>query len=150
MQGASKIFFYEGFRKRALIRFLPRPPGCENSTAKALLFWLIKSAPIPLFCLEKFRSRALPQFLRTLSRDQLNQDVRENSSARGSKRFLFTAFVILCAPLLFSTRGFVLFDDDAQRTNSYMYKMYEGTNKKFSLAQKFINPKYQLFKLLLK
>ena len=66
MQGASKIFFYEGFRKRAL-RFLPRTPGCENSTAKAPLFWLIKSATIPLFCLEKFRSRALPQFLPTLS-----------------------------------------------------------------------------------
>ena len=66
MQGPSKIFFYEGFRKRAL-RFLPRTPGCENSTAKAPLFWLIKSATIPLFCLEKFRSRALPQFLRTLS-----------------------------------------------------------------------------------
>ena len=66
MQGASKIFFYEGFRKRAL-RFLPRTPGCENSTAKAPLFWLIKSATIPLFCLEKCRSRALPQFLPTLS-----------------------------------------------------------------------------------
>ena len=37
-------------------------PGCENSTAKALLFWLVKSATIPLFCPEKFRSRALTQF----------------------------------------------------------------------------------------
>ena len=61
-----RSFFMKGFGS-ARLRFLPRTPGCENSTAKAPLFWLIKSATIPLFCLEKFRSRALPQFLPTLS-----------------------------------------------------------------------------------
>jgi hypothetical protein len=41
--------------------------------------------------------------------------------------------VILCAPLLFSTRGFVLFDDDAQRTNSYVQNVLKEERTRNSL-----------------
>ena len=92
------------------------------------------------------RSPTIPP--NTLSRDQWNQDVRENSSARGSKRFLF-------APLSwfyvrhFSSRRVVLFSLMMMRKERTVIctKCIEGrTNKKFSsFASKFKNPKYLRF-----
>ena len=148
MQGASKIFFYEGFRKRAL-RFLPRTPGCENSTAKAPLFWLIKSATIPLFCLEKFRSRALPQFLRTLSlatnETKMCARIRAHKVVKDFFSHRFREFYVRH----FSSRRVVLFSLMMMRKERTVIctKCIEGrTNKKFSsFASKFKNPKYLRF-----
>ena len=125
MQGASKIFFYEGFRKPKVSSSSYSTPGCENSTAKAPLFWLIKSATIPLFCLEKFRSRALPQFLPTLSlatnETKMCARIRAHEVVKDFFSHRFRDF--MCATSLLDA-GFVLFDDDAAKTNSYMYKCY--------------------------
>ena len=91
------------------------------------------------------RSPTIPP--NTLSRDQWNQDVRENSSARGSKRFLFTPLSWFYVRH-FSSRRVVLFSlmMMRQRTNSYMYKMYwRKTSKKFSFASNSKNPKYLRF-----
>jgi hypothetical protein len=56
--------------------------------------------------------------------------------------------VILCAPLLFSTRSFVLFDDDATK-NEQLYVQNvlkeERTRNSLLLPQKFKNPKYLRF-----
>tara|TARA_Y100000746_G_scaffold219845_1_gene217727 strand:- start:2483 stop:2662 length:180 start_codon:yes stop_codon:yes gene_type:complete len=55
--------------------------------------------------------------------------------------------VILCAPLLFSTRSFVLFDDDATK-NEQLYVqnvLKEEKEERTSFCRKFKNPKYLRF-----
>ena len=93
------------------------------------------------------RSPTIPP--NTLSRDQLNQDVRENSSAQGSKRFLFTAFVLLCAPLLFFST-LVLFCSlwwwCGKDEQLYVQMHWGRTNQQILFSLKFINPKYKLLK----
>ena len=128
-QGASNIFFYKGFRKPSL----RRTPGCENSTAKALLFWLVKSATIPLFCLEKFRSRALTQF----NNSQHSRIVATNENemwarirAKQVVKDFFSVVGFWFYARHFSSRRVVLFSLMTMRQRLWTVKCIENVSRK--------------------